>query len=187
MKSLFRLLYCRESEQFKISFWWWYSRESYKLLLWRLGFTCTTAADKLRFLLSDSQCLRAFNRGFLYFFGCFYLECAEICWYIEKCPFLVFFGATDGNFMEKYSVTPSWQRTCLWQMTGVRILSCRSADFNMFQMTYKYNSVSSEDFRSLKFPWKKVQHSESGWYAHDLRYMFVVKSSCPPWRLINFF
>ena len=24
--------------------------------------------------------------------------------------------------------------------------------FNMFQMTYKYNSVPSEDFRSLKFP-----------------------------------
>ena len=37
-------------------------------------------------------------------------------------------------------------------MTGVRIVSCRSADFNMFQMTYKYNSVSSEDFGSLKFP-----------------------------------
>ena len=35
-------------------------------------------------------------------------------------------------------------------------------------MTYKYNSVSSEDFGLLKFPWKKVQHSESGWYAHDL-------------------
>ena len=76
---------------------------------------------------------------------------------------------------------------CLWQMTGVRIVSCRSADFNMFQMTYKYNSVSSEDFGSLKFPWKKVQHSESGWYAHDLRYMVVVTSSSPPWRLINFF
>ena len=75
----------------------------------------------------------------------------------------------------------------LWQMTGVRIVSCRSADFNMFQMTYKYDSVSSEDFGSLKFPWKKVQHSESGWYAHDLRYMFVVTSSSPPWRLINFF
>ena len=98
-----------------------------------------------------------------------------------------FFGATDGNFIEKYSVTPSWQRTCLWQMTGVRIVSCRSADFNMFPMTYKYNRVSSEDFGSLKFLWKKVQHSASGWYSHDLRYMFVVTSSCPPWRLINFF
>ena len=53
----------------------------------------------------------------------------------------------------------------LWQMTGVRIVSCRSADFNMFQITsYKYNSVSSEDFGLLKFPWKKVQHSESGWF-----------------------
>ena len=72
-------------------------------------------------------------------------------------------------------------------MTGVRIVSCRSADFNLFQMTYKYISVSSEDFGSLKFPWKKVQHSESGWYAHDLRYMFVVTSSSPPWGLINFF
>ena len=98
-----------------------------------------------------------------------------------------FFGATDGNFIEKYSVTPSWQRTYLWQMTDVRIVSCRSADFNLFQMTYKYISVSSEDFGSLKFPWKKVQHSESGWYAHDLRYMFVVMSSSPPRSLINFF
>ena len=125
--------------------------------------------------------------GFSFFFGCFYLECAEICWYAEKCPFLVFFGTNNGNFIEKYSVTPSWRRACLWQMTGLRIVSCRSADFNMFQMTYKYNSVSSEDFRSLKFPWKKVQHSKSGWYAHDLRYMFVVTSSSPPLRLINFF
>ena len=37
-------------------------------------------------------------------------------------------------------------------MTGVSVVSCRSADFNMFQMTYKYNSVSSEDFGLLKFP-----------------------------------
>ena len=34
---------------------------SFKLLLLQLGFTCSTAADKLRFILSDSQCLRAFN------------------------------------------------------------------------------------------------------------------------------
>ena len=64
-----------------------------------------------------------------FIFGCFYLKCAEICWYIEKCPFLVFLGVTDGNFMEKYSVTPSWQRTWLPQMTAVRIVSCGSADF----------------------------------------------------------
>ena len=87
----------------------------------------------------------------------------------------------------KYSVMPSLQRTCLWKMTGVRIVSYRSADFNIFQMTYKYISVSTEDFGLLKFPWKKEQHSESGQHAHDLRYMFVVTSSSPPWRLINFF
>ena len=28
------------------------------------GFTCRTAADKLRFILSDSQCLRVFNWSF---------------------------------------------------------------------------------------------------------------------------
>ena len=155
----------------------------------QLGFTCSTAADKLRFILSDSLCLRALNRSFPLFF--FLVVLTSESWksadIYEKYPFLVFSRATDGNFTEKYSVTPSWQRTCLWQMIGVRMLSCRSADFNMFQMTYKYNSVSSEDFGSLKFPWKKVQHSESGWYAHDLRYMFVVTSSSPPWRLINFF
>ena len=137
-----------------------------------------------------SQILSVYERSIkvLLFFFIVLLENARKSADIyEKYPFLVFFEATDGNFTEKYSVTPSWERTCLWQMTSVRIVSCRSADFNMFQMTYKYNSVSSEDFGSLKFPWKKVQHSESGWYAHDLRYMFVVTSSSPPWRLINFF
>ena len=90
---------------------------SFKLLLLQLGFTCSTAADKLRFILSDSQCLRAFNRGFPLFFvlfcfvfvlfWLFLLQKAEICWHIRKYQFLVFFGATDGNFTEKYSVTPS--------------------------------------------------------------------------------
>ena len=73
---------------------------SFKLLLLQLGFTCSTAADKLRFILLDSQCLRAFNQGFPLFFF-FWLDI------YEKYPFPVFFGATDGNFMEKYSVTPS--------------------------------------------------------------------------------
>ena len=45
---------------------------SFKLLLLQLGFTCITAADRLRLILSDSQCLRAFDRVFLFFFGCFY-------------------------------------------------------------------------------------------------------------------
>ena len=58
MKSLFHLLYCRDTELFKISTLWWFSRESYKLLLRRLGFTFSTAADKLLFLLTDSQCLQ---------------------------------------------------------------------------------------------------------------------------------
>ena len=82
---------------------------SFKLLLLQLGFTCITAADKLRFILSDSQCLRAFSRGFLFytFFGCFYFRKRKSADIYEKYPFLVFFGATDGNFMEKYSVTPS--------------------------------------------------------------------------------
>ena len=37
------------------------------------------------------------------------------------------------------------------------------------------NSVSSEDLGSLKFLWKKVQHSESGWYAHDLFILFSLR------------
>ena len=40
---------------------------SFKLLL-QLGFTCSTAADELRFILSDSQFLWAFNRSFSVFF-----------------------------------------------------------------------------------------------------------------------
>ena len=43
---------------------------SFKLRLLHLDFTCSTAADKLRFILSDSQCLRESNRGFLFFFVC---------------------------------------------------------------------------------------------------------------------
>ena len=56
---------------------------SCELLLSQLGFTCITAADKLRFILSDSQCLRAFSRGFLvyYFF------------------FLVVFTSENGNLL----------------------------------------------------------------------------------------
>ena len=51
---------------------------SFKLLLLQLGCTFSTAADKLRFILSDSQCLRAFNRGFpLFFLGLFLLQNAR--------------------------------------------------------------------------------------------------------------
>ena len=73
---------------------------SFKLLLLQLGFTCSTAADKLRFILLDSQCS-------FFFFGCFYFRKRKSADIYEKYPFPVFFGATDGNFMEKYSVTPS--------------------------------------------------------------------------------
>ena len=74
---------------------------SFNLIWLQVGFTCSTAADKLRFIILDSQCLRAFNQGFpLFFSGCFYFrkrKSADIC---AKHPFPVFFGATDGNFME---------------------------------------------------------------------------------------
>ena len=63
---------------------------SFKLLLLQLGFTCSTAADKLRFILSDSQCLRAFNRGFPLFF-CFVL--------FFFCFVLVVFTSESGNLL----------------------------------------------------------------------------------------
>ena len=47
----------------------------FKMLLLQLCFTFGTAADKLRFILSDSQCLRAFSQAFpLFFLGCFYFR-----------------------------------------------------------------------------------------------------------------
>ena len=55
---------------------------SFKLLLLQQGFTCSTAADKLRFILLDSQCLRAFNQGFPLFF-----------------LFLVVFNSESGNLL----------------------------------------------------------------------------------------
>ena len=65
---------------------------SFKLLLLQLGFTCSTAADRLRLILSDSQCLRAFNRGFPLFFRLFLLQSARKSADIyEKYQFLVFF------------------------------------------------------------------------------------------------
>ena len=83
---------------------------SFKLIWLQLGFTCSTAADKLRFLLLD-RCLRAFNQGFplflVFFFGCFNFRKRKSADIYEKYPFPFFFGVTDGNFMEKYSVTPS--------------------------------------------------------------------------------
>ena len=48
---------------------------SFKLLLLQLGFKCSAAADKLRFILLGSQCLRTLNQAFpFFFFGCFYFR-----------------------------------------------------------------------------------------------------------------
>ena len=47
---------------------------SFKLIWLQLGFTCSAAADKLRFILLDSQCLRAFIGVFLFLFVFFTSE-----------------------------------------------------------------------------------------------------------------
>ena len=47
---------------------------SYKLLLWQLGFTGITAADKLRFILSLSVFMSIQSRLSSLFFGCFYFR-----------------------------------------------------------------------------------------------------------------
>ena len=65
------------------------------------------AADKLRFILSNSQCLRAFNQSFPFFLLFLLKNSRTSADIYEKYPFAVFFEATDGNFTEKYSVMPS--------------------------------------------------------------------------------
>ena len=67
------------------------------------GFTCRTAANKLRFILSDSQCLRVFNWSFPLFLrgeGCSYFRKRKSADIYVKYPFLIFFRATDGNHGE---------------------------------------------------------------------------------------
>ena len=73
---------------------------SFKLLLLQIGFTCITAADKLRFTLSDSQCLQAFNRSFpLFFWVIFTSESGNVLTSIKNIHF--------SSSLEKYGVTPS--------------------------------------------------------------------------------
>ena len=48
-----------------------------------------------------------YERSIEVFLVVFTSESGNVLTNIEKCPFLVFFEATDGNFMEKYNVTPS--------------------------------------------------------------------------------
>ena len=79
---------------------------SFKLRLLQLGITCSTAADKLRFILSDSQCLRESNRDFLFFlffvlfclffFLCVY-GCVCVCVCVCVCGF--FYFRTRGNLL----------------------------------------------------------------------------------------
>ena len=93
-----------------------------------------------------SKCLQNYN---YYFFVLFFFtsESGNLLKYIKN----IHFSSSFERPMEiSRRNTASWQRTCLWQMTCVMIVSCRSADFNMFQMTYKYNSLSSKDFGLLK-------------------------------------
>ena len=62
---------------------------SFKLLLLQLSFTYSTAADKLRFILLDSQCLRAFNQGFpLFFLVVFPSESGNLLTYMKNIHFL---------------------------------------------------------------------------------------------------
>ena len=177
---------------------------NFRQIVWRAGHSAVRALHVFKkvvgqdgsmphasFLLVDSALLidrsELWIEVFFFFFGCFLLRMRENLLIYPKMSISRLLWSDRWKLHGEIQRHASLQRTCFWQMTGVRTVWNRLADFNMFQMTYKYNSVSSEDFGSLKFPWKKVQHSESGWYAHDLRYMFVVTSGSPPWSLINFF
>ena len=62
---------------------------SFKLLLLQLAFTCITAADKLRFILLDSLCLRALSHGFpLFFLAAFTSESGNLLTYMKNIHFL---------------------------------------------------------------------------------------------------
>ena len=77
------------------------------LFISQLGRPCGLLPDKVLPLTSCdfcSQILSVYERSIE---GCFYFRKRNSADIYEKYPFLVFFGATDGNFMEKYSVTPS--------------------------------------------------------------------------------
>ena len=67
-----------------------------------------------------------------------------------------------------------------WNWNYSLRLQLVSYDIQVYQCIFR-------GLRIVQIPWKNVQHSESGWYAHDLSYMFKVTSSSPPLSLINFF
>ena len=126
------------------------------MLLLRLGFTYSTAADKLRFLLS-SQCLRVFNWGFLLFFGCIYLECAEICWFI--------FLKSRGRPAEITETRSKWParnlaRTLHNSLTEVNKILLFENDIKSWGQRQSYNShlsPGSGQINLAKFTWPKMQ------------------------------
>ena len=61
---------------------------SFKLIWLQLGFTCSAAADKLRFILLDYQCLRAFIRVFLFLSVFFTSESGNLLTYMKNIHFL---------------------------------------------------------------------------------------------------
>ena len=69
----------------------------------------TVTIYTLRFSVFTSVHLKFSSFFSFFFFGlfCFYFRKRKSAKIYEKYPFLVFFGATDRNFMKKYSVTPS--------------------------------------------------------------------------------
>ena len=125
--------------------------------------------------------------SFFFFFWFFLLQKAEICWniYMKNIHFL----SSSERPMET-----SWRNTASRHGDNVHVYDNWSVwgYFSVDQPTstcFKWQ-VYQCIFRGLRvtqIPWKKVQHSESGWYAHDLRYMFKVASSSPPLSLIHFF
>ena len=56
----------------------------------------------------------------------------------------------------------------------------RSADFNMFQMTYKYNSVSSETFRTKDFSHKSFSTS----FGPFAQFLVVISHNNYKWETL---
>ena len=161
---------------------------SFKLIWLQLGFTCSIAADKLRFILLDSQSLRAFNQGFslfFFFFWFFYFrkrKSAEI--YMKNIHFL----SSSERPMET-----SWRNTASRHGDNVHVYDNWSVwgYFSVDQPTstcFKWHtSISVYLQRTSGYSNSMKEGAALGIYAHDLRYMFKVASSSPPLSLIHFF
>ena len=152
----------------------------FKLLLLQLGFTCSTAADKLRFILLDSQCS-------FFFFWLFLLQKAEICWHIWKISISCLLWSDRWKLhgeIQRHAIVITYMfmtiDRCEDTLVLISPLQHVSNDVQVYQCIFR-------GLRIAQIPRKKVQHSESEWYAHDLRCMFKVTSSSPPLSLINFF